>query len=280
MKGKIPPRRNETCKQTEKDKSIERSGNEGTEDLEDSSTGNEIRSHQLPVRSALRSPNSPPKRPCGPVVFGANSRRTISPIRKTSNKPGVTMAYLPTVAQPMVPAVYYHNHRFPVILYGHHHPNMGYISHAEPSSGNFCRAYTKQGPSKGSLSQEKMSINPNVGMRHNYGSRLAGKTNLGESKSSSHASIHQGHKINGNSQRPSHGNRPISGHFISNKPPRQRQMVNQDNDRTAPPGETYNPASDPNETYVVMKNSVPSRKVTTSRTFNHIAEKNSLSNFL
>ena len=35
-----------------------------------------------PVRSALRSPNSPPKM-CGPVMFGANSRRTISPVRRS-----------------------------------------------------------------------------------------------------------------------------------------------------------------------------------------------------
>jgi hypothetical protein len=213
------------------------------------------------------------------VVFGANSRRTISPIRKTSNKPGVTLAYLPPVAQPMVPAVYYHNHRYPVFLYGHHHPNMGYISHVEPSNGNFCRAFTRQAPPKGNsgTTQEKSLTNLSNGIKHTYGPRTNVKSSLLESKSSNNLSVHPGHKFNHNIQRPSHGNRPMSGHFVSCKPPRQRQMINPDNDHAAPPGEMYQ-APDSNGTYVIMKNTA-SKKSSSMMTFS-ANDKNQLSNFL
>ena len=242
------PRRNVTCKELDKDKSPGGNDNENLENGESNSNANENRAGQLPVRSALRSPNSPPKRPCGPVVFGANSRRTISPIRKTSNKPGVTLAYLPPVAQPMVPAVYYHNHRFPVILYGHHHPNVGYISHVDQSNSNFCRAFTRGSPSRvnpGPAQDRSITIT-NGGIRNN------------PPRANTKPGMIQDSKVNG---RPAHANRPVSGHFISTKPPRQRQMVNQDNDRAGPPVELHK-TPDSNGTYVVMRNSTPKKPST------------------
>ena len=242
------PKRNDSYDQLDGDKSPTRNVKDNLENEENNSNSNENRNNQLPVRSALRSPNSPPKRPCGPVVFGANSRRTISPIRKSSNKPGVTLAYLPPVAQPMVPAVYYHNHRFPVILYGHHHPNMGYISHVDQSNSNFCRAFTRQSPSRANPGppQEKSMPSSNGGVRNNT-SRLNTKPGMVQDS-----------KVNGRS---THGNRPVSGHFVSSKPPRQRQMVSLDNDRAGPPGELHK-APDSNGTYVVMRNSSPKKPST------------------
>ena len=274
MRNENPPKRNDTCKKPEDNSSLDKCHNMRGEDAENHSEEGQIRSNQLPVRSALRSPNSPPKRPCGPVVFGANSRRTISPIRKTSNKPGVTVAYLPTIAQPMVPAVYYHNHRYPVILYGHHHPNMGYVSHVEQqSNSNFCRAFTRQQPPPPTKStplscNDKQSGNASGGAKASYGPRL-----------------NSGSRYNGIMQRQNYGGRPTSGHFTSSKPPRQRQMVSPENDRATvgPPCGDGNAYSDSNGTYVIMKNggNMSKKQQQPSSLMSFTSnDKNQLSNFL
>ena len=93
-----------------------------------------------PVRSALRSPNSPPK--CGPVVFGANSRRTISPIRKSHynfqrkmmknvQQPQNVLIH-PAALNGCLPAVFYQGQRFPVLFYGQ--PNIGYLPQSLPAA--------------------------------------------------------------------------------------------------------------------------------------------------
>ena len=278
---KIEPKRNEIRNVSETNQVIDRTTDTGVDHFEHSTDVNAIRANQLPVRSALRSPNSPPKRPCGPVVFGANSRRTISPIRKTNNKPGVTLAYIPPLAHPMMPAaVYsYQNHRFPVILYGHHHPNVGYISHLESSGGNFCRAFTRQLPSKSGsvVTHEKTAANVNGGTKYTCGPRTASKKAMMESRFTTSTNGLPVHRVNNNVQRSYPGNRSSSGNCNLPKPPRQRQIVNTDNEYTAPPLEPYT-SPDSNGTYVIMKNSASKKSL--SLLTSPPIDKHSLSNFL
>jgi len=103
----------------------------------------------MPVRSALRSPNSPPK--CaGPVVFGANSRRTISPIRKShynfqrkkqqmaaGHHPQNVLIH-PAALNSCLPAVFYQGQRYPVLFYGHApaNPPMAAAAYPFPTQGN------------------------------------------------------------------------------------------------------------------------------------------------
>ena len=113
---------------------------------------------------------------------------------------------------------------------------------------NFCRAFTRQSPSRVNPGppQEKSMQSANGGIRTNT-SRLNTKPGMVQDS-----------KVNGRS---THGNRPVSGHFISSKPPRQRQMVSLDNDRAGPPGELHR-SPDSNGTYVVMRNSSPKKSST------------------
>ena len=88
-----------------------------------------------PVRSALRSPNSPPKM-CGPVVFGANSRRTISPVRRSQYnvqrrmaKNGSCQAAGPTAAVHFVHPAYYPSAQGYLFFYpGHPLPPQTHMS--------------------------------------------------------------------------------------------------------------------------------------------------------